>query len=355
VSFVANVAGVLALAWIVQAGFAGALRATPGSYAVLFQAMHGLVNGLFGVAENVRELTGRAAFAAALRAFFAQPASGRGGPAARANQVPHHAAGTAPAPLRPFPHPMRYGVRFEDVWFTYPGSRHPTLAGVTLEIRAGERVAVVGENGAGKSTLVKLLLGLEPPDAGRVTVDGLDLSALDPRSLRRATSAVFQRFARYPLSLAENVGIGQPELLADGARIERALRMAGAGDVVRTLPRGAETLLGPDVGGVDLSGGQWQRLALARAFFRDAELLVLDEPTAALDPLAELAVFERFLRLAKGKAALLVSHRLGMARLADRVVVFSRGRVVEDGSHAALVAAGREYAALFGAQSRWYV
>jgi ATP-binding cassette subfamily B protein len=403
--FIANVAGVLGLWWVIDAGPADA---TPGDYALLFQALHGLLEGLLTPAETVRELTVHAAYAGELRAFFAPSApppsaggrEGRAGPSAagpldgpgagssaalradgsgRASPLaapvaPRTAAPRAVAPRavapravgarslpltvrphhRPFPCPLARGIRFEGVCFTYPGSDRPTLSGVTLEIRAGETVALVGENGAGKSTLVKLLLGLHMPDAGRITVDGVDLRSIERESLRRATSAVFQRFTRYPLTLGENVALGQPDDRGDHARVVEAVGMAGGDDIVRALPDGYDTILGPDVGGVDLSGGQWQRVAVARAFFRGAQVLVLDEPTAALDPLAELAVFERFIRLAAGKTAVLVSHRLGMARLADRVLVLAQGRVVEEGPHAALVGAGRDYAALFGAQARWY-
>jgi ABC-type multidrug transport system fused ATPase/permease subunit len=225
---------------------------------------------------------------------------------------------------------------------------------VSLEIGVGETVALVGENGAGKTTLVKLLLGLYRPDAGRITFDGVDAREIDPATLRRAASAVFQQFVRYQLTFHENVAIADPERLDDLERLRRAVASGGAGDILKELPDECNTLLGPDVGGVDLSGGQWQRVALARAFFREAEVLVLDEPTAALDPLAELAVFERFAALAEGRTAVLISHRLGMARLADRVLVLRDARLVEEGTHEALVRAGGEYATLFGAQARWY-
>ncbi|MGI8913085.1 MAG: ATP-binding cassette domain-containing protein [Chloroflexota bacterium] len=226
---------------------------------------------------------------------------------------------------------------------------------MSFTIGAGEKVALVGENGAGKTTIVKLLLGLYQPDAGRILMDGVDLRAIDQPTLRAAMSAVFQQFVRYQLTFAENVGIGQPARLDDRPQLEAAVERAGASEILARLPDGYATLLGPDVGGVDLSGGQWQRVALARGFFREAQMLVPDEPTAALDPLAELAIFERFLELARNRTALLISHRLGMARLADRVLVLVHGQLVEAGPHDLLVQAGGEYAALFGVQARWYV
>ena len=237
-----------------------------------------------------------------------------------------------------------------DVWFTYPGSAAPALAGVTLAVAPGEKVALVGENGAGKTTLTKLMLGLYLPERGRVTVDGGDPRTAPPGRL----SAVFQEFVHYPLSLAENVAIAAPPALHDRTRLRAVLAQAQALDLAANLPGGLDSLLLPDVGGTDLSGGQWQRLALARGLFPDPGVLVLDEPTAALDPLAELEVFRRFAEMAAGRTAVLVSHRLGICRLADRVLVLSGGRLVEEGAHAELLAAGGLYARMFEAQARWY-
>jgi ATP-binding cassette subfamily B protein len=346
----------LGLWWVVAAHL---IHATAGGYALLFQSLLGLMGTTFGLASTLQSFGENSGYASALRAFLQLPSEHAAGRAA-GDTAPPAVHGDPPARnlarghLQPFPRPLRAGIRCEDVWFTYPGSDRPALAGVSCEIAAGQKVALVGENGAGKTTLVKLLLGLYRPDAGRITVDGCDVQQLDPWSLRRATSAVFQQFVHYQLTLGENVGLGQPDRIADRARLEEASEWAGAGDLVRALPAGYATLLGPDVGGVDLSGGQWQRVAIARAFFRDAAVLVLDEPTAALDPLAELAIFARFAELAQGRTAVLISHRLGMARLADRVLVMAHGRVVEQGTHEALLRAGGAYAPLFRAQARWY-
>lgn len=335
---VSNVLTMLGLLWVVGAGLS---HGTAGAYALLFQSFHGLTSDLFSLGFSLRTLGERSGAASDVRAFLTLPTE------------------PVPRPLghqhRPFPRPMREGVRFEDVWFTYPGADRPALAGVSFTIQAGERVAIVGDNGAGKTTLIKLLLGLYRPDRGRIVVDGVDLLDIDVHSARRAASAIFQQFVHYQLTLHESVTLSEvPDGAHSTAAVALALERAGAAPMVARIPNGRETVLGPDVGGVDLSGGEWQRVALARAFYRDAELLVLDEPTAALDPLAELSVFDRFAELASGKTAVLISHRLGMARLADRVLMLRNARLVEDGPHTALLQKGGAYAALFEAQARWY-
>ena len=210
-------------------------------------------------------------------------------------------------------------------------------------------------NGAGKSTLVRCLLGLYRPSAGRVCFDGVPEQAIELAQLRSSVVAVFQDHARFRLRLREGVGFGRVEALNDDARILAATRTAGADDVLAGLSGGLDTWLDRGrAGGVDLSGGQWQRVATARAVMRDAQVLVLDEPTSALDPEAETAVFRAFAALAADRTAVLVSHRLGFARLADRIVVLEDGQVAEEGSHAQLLAAGGRYAAMWAAQSQWY-
>ena len=323
---------VLALWLVVTHGLA---HAAAGTYTLLFQSVEGLFGGSFALGNSLRGVGEQSGYASEHRAFLQ--------------------GGDPPVPERPqpFPRPLTHGIDFEDVRFTYPGAAEPALAGLNLRIRAGERVALVGANGAGKTTLTKILLGLYRPDAGRVTFDGVDAAEIAPAELRGAMSAVFQQFVHYHLTLGENVALGRIEARDAAADIRDAMARAGADDVLQGLA-GAETLLGPDVGGTDLSGGQWQRVALARGFFRRAAVLVLDEPTAALDPLAEVALFTRFADLARGRTAVLVSHRLGICRLADRVLVLERGRLIEEGSHEALMRAGGRYAAMFGAQARWY-
>jgi ATP-binding cassette subfamily B protein len=247
------------------------------------------------------------------------------------------------------------GVRFERVSFTYPGSDHPALSGIDLQLRPGERIALVGENGAGKSTLVKLLLGLYQPTQGRITVAGVDLRSIAPPSWRARVAAVLQDYGRYSFTARENIGLGRLEKLDDLRAIDAAARASSAAEVIARLPSGYETPLGKEFeGGQDLSQGQWQKLAIARAYLRDAELLVLDEPASALDALAEREIYRQFLNLAAGKTVVLISHRLGSARLVDRILFLAEGRVLEEGTHEELTAAGGAYAGLYAMQAEWY-
>jgi ATP-binding cassette subfamily B protein len=243
-------------------------------------------------------------------------------------------------------------IRIQDLRFGYPSRRDLVFDGLDLVIPAGQSIAVVGVNGAGKSTLIKLLCGLYRPDSGEVLVDGAD-PATDPAA-RERVAVIFQEFTRYHLPLRHNVAIGARALAGDDV-IGRALHDAGADDVVGRLPHGWDTVLSGEYdGGTDLSGGQWQRIALARALASvagGAGVLVLDEPTAALDVRAEAELFDRFLDVTRGVTTLLVSHRLSSVRHADRIVVIDEGRVVEDGSHGELLAAGGRYAAMFTLQA----
>jgi len=248
------------------------------------------------------------------------------------------------------------GIRLERVSFRYPGQEKWVLEDIELFIPRGQSVALVGSNGAGKTTLVKLVTHLYEPTRGRVLLDGKDLKSWDPEALRARFGVVFQDFNQYQLKLRENVGVGSVHHLDDETRIRSAVERGGADAVVSGLEHGIETPLGrwfPE--GVELSGGQWQKLALARGFMREeADVLVLDEPTAALDADAEHAVFERFQRLAAGRTTLIISHRFPTVRMADRILVLEKGRITEDGSHAVLLAANGTYARLFQLQARGY-
>jgi ATP-binding cassette subfamily B protein len=245
-------------------------------------------------------------------------------------------------------------IRFEDVVFTYPHASRPTIDGLTLTLRPGETLAVVGENGVGKTTFVKLLGGLYRPDSGRVTVDGVDLATLDPPAWRRRLAVLFQDFVRYPMSLRDNIALAAPELPGDDA-VRDALDRAGATELLGRLAGGLDTLLWQEgTGGVDLSGGQWQRLALARVLFAVAagrRVLVLDEPTAHLDVRAEAEFHERVVSRVTGVTTVLISHRLSTVRPADRIVLLRGGRVAEDGSHDDLMALGGDYARFFTVQA----
>ena len=245
-------------------------------------------------------------------------------------------------------------IAIEDAGFAY-GDGPLVLNGVNLRIRPGEKLALVGENGAGKTTLIKLLLGLYQPSAGRVLYNGVDGREIDPQVLRQRCAAVFQDFVQYQRTARENIGYGQAEALANQARVERAATAGGSVLLIESLAERYNTTLGRYFeGGQDLSRGQWQKLALSRAYFRDAQVLVFDEPTAALDPRAELEVFRQFLALSEGKSAVFVSHRMASARVADRILVLSQGRVLEEGTHAELMQRRGEYARMFSLQAQWY-
>ncbi|WP_394826990.1 ABC transporter ATP-binding protein [Pendulispora albinea] len=269
-------------------------------------------------------------------------------PAALAN-----AANAALAPALKSPP----GIRFEDVGFRYPGRDEWALRHIDVFIPQGESLAIVGQNGAGKTTFIKLLTRLYEPTEGRIWLDGRDLRDWDEALLRRRIGVVFQDFAQYQFTARENVGLGSVDDLGDTAQIGRAISKGGAEEVVSALKEGLETPLGRWFrDGVELSGGQWQKIALSRAFMREgADILVLDEPTAALDAVAEHAVFERFRELTRDKTSILISHRFPTVRMADRILVIEHGRVVEQGTHASLVEQNGRYAHLFALQAQGYL
>lgn len=255
----------------------------------------------------------------------------------------------------PVPNPIREGFRFEDVHFAYPGAAKPVLNGISFHLAPGQKIALLGENGAGKTTLVKLLCRLYDPSSGRITLDGQDLRDYDPESLRREIGVIFQDFLKYDATAGDNIGFGLIESLTDPSRIDQASEKSYADSVISTLPEGYGTMLGRRFeGGIELSQGQWQKIALARAYMRDAQLLILDEPTASLDARAEYEVFERFANLTAGKSAVLISHRFSTVRMADLILVLEHGKILEQGSHEELLAKGTRYAELFELQAAGY-
>jgi ATP-binding cassette subfamily B protein len=248
--------------------------------------------------------------------------------------------------------PVKDSIRFEGVSFTYPGGFHRALDGFDLEIPKGKVVALVGHNGAGKSTLIKLLCRFYDPDAGRILLDGVDLRALDQAALRRQITVLFQDPVHYHASVRENIAFGDLEGLSDENRVRQAAQDAGAIEPIERLEDGFEALLGKWFGGAELSVGEWQRIALARAFFRRASLVILDEPTSSMDSWAEQDWLGRFRTLTAGRTALMITHRFTTAMHADIIHVLDKGRVVESGTHAELVALGGAYAASWAAQMR---
>ena len=337
---------------------------TPGRFVALFQGVGDMLRTGGSLGFSFRELQARSSEVGYVREFFDQ----------QDGNVPGRESTNGTLNATAFPQPLRKGLVVENVHFTYPATASgeatpPVLRGVSFHLAPGERVALVGDNGAGKSTLARILLGLYPPTAGRVAADGLDYAEIDPASMRDAVSAAFQDFSRFEFTLGQSIGIGtldrlektpdpehSPSLLRpDMAVVAGAAKRAGADELAKRLPRGYDTPVGHVLdGGQGLSGGEWQRIAIARAFTRNTELLILDEPAATLDAMAEAALYRQFSGLLEGRTALLISHRLGSARMADRILVLRRGRIVEDGCHDDLLACGGVYAGMWEKQAQWY-
>ncbi|MBC8129963.1 MAG: ABC transporter ATP-binding protein [Rhizobiaceae bacterium] len=261
----------------------------------------------------------------------------------------------SPANPRRFPDPIAEGFLFEDVGFLYPGAERWAVRHLSFALRPGEVVALVGENGAGKTTLVKLLARLYDPVEGRILLDGHDLKDYDLNAVRAKIGVIFQDFVRYNLNAGDNISVGRIEARDDRPRIERAAGRSLADSVIAKLPAGYDQMVGKRfMNGVELSGGEWQKIAIARAYMREAEVLILDEPTAALDARSEYGVFERFRELSRGKTTVLISHRFSSVRIADRILVLADGKVEASGTHEQLMEASGRYAELFELQAAGY-
>ena len=253
------------------------------------------------------------------------------------------------------PQPIQQGFTFEDVGFKYPNTNIWAVRGLSFHLHAGEKLALVGENGAGKTTIIKLLTRLYDPNEGRILLDGKDLRSYDPVQLRQAVGVIFQDFVRYQMNAATNIAVGKIEEKENHDKIDDAAYRGMADQVIRKLPQGYAQMIGRRfANGVNLSGGEWQKIAISRAYMRDAQLLVLDEPTAALDARAEYEVFRRFADLTEGKSAVLISHRFSTVRMADRILVLNKGKLLEIGTHEELLLREGKYAELFDLQAQGY-
>ena len=260
-----------------------------------------------------------------------------------------------PAHPKPFPVPIRQGIAFENVGFRYPEADTWVIRNLSFHLRAGETLALVGENGAGKTTIVKLLARLYDPSEGRITVDGVDLKDMAPAEIHAHLGVIFQDFIRYSFTARDNIGVGRVEEQDNQTRIDAAAEQSLADAVIAKLPKGYDQQLGRLFKqGRDLSGGEWQKVAIARSYMRDAELIILDEPTAALDAKAEAEVFSRFKGLASGKTAVIISHRFSTVRMADRILVLEHGKILEAGTHEELLEKSGRYAELFELQAAGY-
>jgi ATP-binding cassette, subfamily B, bacterial len=325
-----------AYAYVVYKTVGGAL--TIGQLTFLAGAIAGASAGIQNVFNTFCGIAEQALFMTDLVEFFAVEPTIRSKPGALAA-----------------PRPIQRGIEFRNVSFSYPNSTRQILSGINLRIEPKERIALVGENGMGKTTIVKLLTRLYDPTEGQILLDGIDLREYNLEDLWKEIGVIFQDFVHYEMTAAENIGVGRIEEAGNSFRIRAAAMKTFAEKVIQKLPNGYDQVLGCKFeGSVDLSGGEWQKIALARAYLRDAQLLILDEPTAALDARAENEVFERFSELTAGKMALLISHRFSTVRMADRILVLQKGGIVDQGHHDQLVKRGGLYAEMFEMQAASY-
>lgn len=338
------------VAWVILQG-----DRTVGDLALYGGAAAALQMNLIALGNEVGLLPQVLGFLPSLfRILEAPPDLTPGGPAEDKTDAPP--ARPQPAVTEIAAQPVRIrSITFDNVSFAYPGSVEHVLRDLSFTIASDTCFALVGRNGAGKTTIVKLLLRLYDPTAGRILLNGLDLREYDLDALRRQMGVIFQDFVRYELTAAENIGLGHTDLLHDATRLSAAAARAGAAELLSQLPNGLDTQLGRAFGGRELSDGEWQKLALARAYLRDAQLLVLDEPTAALDVQTEYNVYSRFRELTRNRMTLLISHRFSTIRMADRILYLANGRIREAGSHADLMATDGEYARLYRLQASQFL
>ncbi|WP_098746727.1 ABC transporter ATP-binding protein [Paenibacillus sp. EZ-K15] len=314
------------------------VKLTIGSYVALYQAVQDTRYSIQNISQNIGQIYHDGLFIHELFEFLDTP-------------VPQTDQAL------PMGTPLRKGIDVEGVTFRYPNQEQPVLEDLTIRIKPGEKVAIVGENGAGKSTLVKVMLGLYEPTHGVVRYDGIPIQDYDPASFRSRVTAVFQDFYRYELTLEANIALREidPDDRQAHHQLNDAMEKASMTSLVDSLRDGVSTQLGTRFsGGRELSQGQWQKVAIARAFYRDFEVIYLDEPTAAVDPLTESAIFENLMSMTDGKTAIFISHRLGSCRHADRILVLKDGRIVEEGRHEELIEQGAHYAEMFNKQAQWY-
>lgn len=334
------------LIWIYAIIQAALARITLGDLALVFQAATQVRNGLGQLFTSMGVFYEHSLFVGNLYDFLELK------PDAVAGALAPVTAAHQPTIARP----IQQGIEFRQVSFRYPGAERAVLENVSFTIRPGTTVALVGENGAGKTTLIKLLTRFYDPTEGAILLDGRDLREYDLTDLRRTVGVIFQDFVRYHLTARENIGFGQLDQVQDAERIGRAADKGGALPVIEKLPKGYETLLGRTFEeSVDLSGGEWQKLALGRAFMREAQVLILDEPTAALDALAEYEVYQRFAELTADKTTIFISHRFSTVRMAQQILVLEQGRLIEEGTHAELMACHGQYAKMFTTQAERYL
>lgn len=332
--FIITLSNMIGIAYIIWMCSKGSL--TLGDYVALTQIFITIQTMIHGATYNLSLLHEEALFLKELFYFMDYPEE-------QSSSTEHH------------PFQLNHQIKVDKLSFAYPNSEVQRLSNVSFQIQAGQTIAIVGENGAGKSTLAKCLVGLYQPTSGSIQIDGIPLEHISHQSLKSNVSAIFQDFVQYQFTIRENIGIGHIKQMHEDDRIHLAAHKAGIEQVASSLENGLETELGPIFeGGQELSYGQWQKIALGRAFFKDSPIMLLDEPTAAVDPIAEAYFYERFAELAKGKTTFMISHRLASCKIADHILVLKNGELIEQGSHDHLINLNGEYAAMFAMQAKWY-